>query len=154
MESVRKKNDSLQFLPEDFSQAFLCCLPKKVSGNCAVHGDFYDPQNTRPLSLVNTDNRLIANALRLVIEPLANEWVSKMQRGFLHGRSLLSNVVDVDYESMRVSLKHKRGMLILFDFGAAFPSLSQELMMDCLAKIGIPQELLQAISCLYSNNQN
>ena len=120
-----KRNDSVQFLPEDFTQAFLCCLPKKVSGNCAVHGDFYDPQNTRPLSLVNTDNRLIANALRLVIEPLANEWVSKMQRGSLHGRSLLSNVVDVDCESMQVSLKHKRGMLMLFDFEAAFPSLSQ-----------------------------
>ena len=65
-----------------------------------------------------------------------------MQRGFLHGRSLLSNVVDVDYESMRVSLKHKRGMLILFDFEAAFPSLSQEFMMECLGKIGLPQELL------------
>ena len=149
-----KRSDSVQFLPKDFNQVFLCCLPKKVSGKCSVHGDFYDPQNTRPLSLVNTDNRLIANALRLVIEPLANQWVSKMQRGFLHGRSLLSNVVDVDYESMRVSLKHKRGMLVLFDFEAAFPSLSQELMMDCLCKIGLPQELLQAISCLYSNNEH
>ena len=106
-----KRNDSVQFLPKDFNQTFVCCLPKKVFGNCSVLGDFYDPQNTRPLSLVNTDNRLVGNVLRLVIESLDNEWVSKIQRRFLHGRSLLSNVVDVDYESMRVSVKHNRGMI-------------------------------------------
>jgi hypothetical protein len=77
-----------------------------------------------------------------------------MQRGFLQGRSLLSNVVDIDYESMRVSLKHDRGMLILFDFEAAFPSLSQEFLMECLRKVGLPPSLLHAIECLYVNNRH
>ena len=63
-----------------------------------------------PVTLV----RLIANAYRLVVEPVAGEWVSQMQRGFLMKRSLLANVVDIDFESMRVSLKSDRGMLILF----------------------------------------
>ena len=42
-----QRSDAVQYLPEDFNHAFLCCLPKKVSGQDAVHGDFYDPQNTR-----------------------------------------------------------------------------------------------------------
>ena len=109
-----QRADSLQFLPHDFNQAFLCCLPKKVSGVDAEHGDFYDAKNTRPLSLVNTDNRLIANAYRLVVEPIAGDWVSQMQRGFLMKRSLLANVIDIDFVSMRVSSKSDRGMLILF----------------------------------------
>ena len=67
-------------------------------------------------------------------------------------RSLLSNVIDVDFEAMRVSLKHERGMLILFDFEAAFPSLSREFMLETLQGIGFPPNLLQVISCLYHNN--
>ena len=98
-----QRSDSLQFLMADFNKAFLCCLPKKPSGTDELLGDFYDAKNTRPLSLVNTDNRLIANAYRLAVEPMACEWVSQRQRGFLMGRSLLSSVIDVDFESMRVS---------------------------------------------------
>jgi hypothetical protein len=74
-----------------------------------VHGDFYAPKNTRPLILVDTANRLIAIAYRLVIEPLANKLVSDMQRGFLKDRSMIRNVLEVDWESMQVSLKTSRG---------------------------------------------
>ena len=51
-------------------------------------------------------------------------WVSDMQRGFLGGRSILANVLDVDFESMRISLKAKQSAMVLFDFAAAFPSKS------------------------------
>ena len=54
---------------------------------------YYRGEDTRPLNVVNTDNRLIANAVRLHVEPLLEQWVSPMQQGFLKGRSLLSNVV-------------------------------------------------------------
>ena len=65
-----------------YNLGLLCCLPKKVSGVDTEHGDFYDAKNTRPLSLVNTDNRLIANAYRLVVEPIAGEWVLKCSAVF------------------------------------------------------------------------
>ena len=58
----------------------------------------------------------------MVMEPIACEWVSQMQRGFLPNRSLLASVVDIDYEAMRVSLKSERGMLILFDSRQPFPA--------------------------------
>ena len=63
-------------VPKDFNRAFLFCLPKKPSGQDPVHGDFYAPQNTRPLSLVDTVNRLIANSYRKFLEPLTNQLVS------------------------------------------------------------------------------
>ena len=147
-----QRPDSVNFLPLDFNQAFLCCSPKKPSGTDPTQGEFYDAKNTRPLSLVNTDNRLIANAYRLVVEPIAGDWVSQMQRGFLRQRSLSANVIDIVFESMRVSLKSDHGMLILFDFEAAFPSLSREYMMDMLQGLGLPSELQHVISCLYKNN--
>eukprot|EP00974_Lingulodinium_polyedra_P025634 2477097-Lingulodinium_polyedra.AAC.1 len=49
-------------------------------------------EDLRPLSIVNTDNRLVANALRLRIEPILAQAISEMQQGFLAGRSMLKNV--------------------------------------------------------------
>ena len=83
-----------------FNHAILCCLPKTAARTDPVHGNVHTPEQTRPLSIVNTDNRLVANAYRLLLEPILKDWVSEMQRGFLPGRSMLSNIVDVDYDSM------------------------------------------------------
>ena len=145
-------DDSLKYLASDFNHAFLTCLPKKASGYDDDGRAYFEPGATRPLSVVNTDNRLIASAYKKVIEPLANEWVSSMQQGFLEGRSMLRNVVDIDLASMKVAMQHRNGMLILFDFTAAFPSLSRESMFEILQSIGMPPHMLQAIRCLYANN--
>ena len=81
---------------------------------------------TRPLCIVNKENRVIAAAMRLRLEPILNKWVTLMQQGFLKGRSMLKNMVDIDYEAMTISLRRPQGALILFDFQAAFPSLAHD----------------------------
>ena len=40
----------------------LCCLPKKPIGSDPLLGDYYRAGDTRPLSIVNCDNRLVANS--------------------------------------------------------------------------------------------
>ena len=82
--------------PPGFNEAFLCCLPKKPVKVDEELGDLFDAEHTRPLSIVNTDNRILAAALRLVLEPIAGSWVSGAQRGFLSGRSMLANLLEVD----------------------------------------------------------
>jgi hypothetical protein len=133
----------------EFNLGILCCLPKTKSGEDEDLGDYYEASSTRPLSLVNTDNRIIASAARLCWEPFFNAWVSDVQRGFLKGRSMLSNVVDVDCEAMTVSLTCARGSLILFDFAAAFPSMSHDYMFGVLEWIGVPPEAMSFIRSLY-----
>ena len=89
-----------------------------------MHGDVYSPGKTRPLSIVNTDNRIIANAYRLMMEPIVIKWVSDMQKGFLQGRSMISNVVDIDFEAMRISLNYAHSAIVLFDFACTMHALS------------------------------
>jgi hypothetical protein len=91
--------------------------------------------------------------MRIRWEPLFNKWVSAMQQGFLRGRSMLSNVVDVDYEAMTISLKHPYGALILFDFQAAFPSLAHDYLHEVLCHLGLPGESLNFIKALYDCNR-
>ena len=106
-----------------FNGGLLCCLPKASAGEDEAEGTFYEPSGTRPLTIVNTDNRIIASAYRLRWEPILEPWVSPQQQGFLRGRSLLSNVVAIEEASMEYSLSSLHPGVILFDLAAAFPSV-------------------------------
>ena len=107
-----------------FNHSILCCLPKKPSGQTAAGETYYKAEATRPLNISNVDNRLLTSAARMAWEPILEKWVSDMQRGFLKGRSMLHNLIDIDFVSMKVSLKCEHGALLLFDFKAAFPSVA------------------------------
>ncbi len=48
-----------------FNESILCCVPKKPKAVDPVNGPIYDASCTRPLTLVNTDNRIIASAARI-----------------------------------------------------------------------------------------
>ena len=76
-----------------------------------------------------------------------------MQRGFLRGRSILRNVLEVDWQAMKVSLKASQGAIVLFDFEAAFPSISQDYLFSSLEAVGLPAPLLQVIRSLYKENR-
>ena len=64
------------FIPEDFNHSRLICLPKKPTGTLADGTHFYSPEATRPLSIVNTDNRLIAAAVKINLHDTWEAWIS------------------------------------------------------------------------------
>ena len=133
----------------EFNAGVMACLPKSSIGVTEDGEDIYDAASTRPLSIVNTDNRLMCGAARLRWETIFNKWVSASQKGFLRGRSMLSNVLTVDHEAMRVSLQCKAGAIILFDFKAAFPSVEREFMIESLRWLGMPERQIKFIEVLY-----
>ena len=137
----------------DFNMAILCCLPKKPIGCTPEHGEYFSADATRPLAIVNTDNRLIAGAYRGRLEPIMEPWISLMQRGFLKGRSMIANIVDIDFEAMRISLNCAEGALVLFDFRAAFPSVSHAYLRASLTHIGLPATVLSLVDALYDQNK-
>ena len=78
--------------PKYFNQAWLCLLPKKPK--LVDHrGDIYSPENLRPLSIVSTFNRVIANAMRRKLASRLEELIGPTQKGFMKGRSILDNVI-------------------------------------------------------------
>ena len=80
----------------DLNSSLLMFLPKKASGTISPSGEgYYEAPNVRPLNETNSDNRLLANAVRYAIEPLVGERVSACQRGFIGGRPMLANLVDL-----------------------------------------------------------
>ena len=107
---------------------------------------------TKPLSLGNMDGKLFARALKYCLEDVVDELATQIQRGFIRGRRMFKNIVDIEMEAMRISVTSKNGALVLFDFGAAFPSLSHELLWEVMWRIGIPTKTLKAVQALYQDN--
>ena len=58
-----------------------------------------DPMCTRPLNMKNTDNKIIASANCIALNPDFTRITHKTQNGFTHCRNFLNNMVDVDSAS-------------------------------------------------------
>ena len=140
--------------PEDFNWAFLVCLPKKATRTNPDGTEVYDAGGTCPLSVVDASNRILTNVFRAVLEKRAAAWVSESQRGFLPGRSMIRNVVDIDFAAQNISLKSRARAILLYDFRAASPSISHEFMWDVLDAIGIHHQFIRAIKMFYTDNWN
>ncbi len=85
-----------------FSAGVMVFIPKNVPQEQDGR-KFHAPGDARPLTVVNTDNWLVANAIRLRVQLLAAQGFGAEQRGFLTGRSLLSNVLDIDVDMRMAS---------------------------------------------------
>ena len=66
---------------------------------------------------------------------------------------MLSNVADLEHAAMRTSLQQDRGMLLLLDFKAAFPSVEHEYLKNCLKAFGMPDMALNVMDTLYDQGR-
>ena len=87
-----------------FNHSLICCIPKKPTGADSSGGLWYRAADTRPIAIVDTGNRLIANAAGIRWEKVVGKWARPQQNGFLPKRSILLNVVDLEEAAMRADL--------------------------------------------------
>ena len=135
-----------------FNLGLLTCIPKQTTGVTAARVQYVAPADSRPISMVDTANRLLASAARLRWEVHLGRWICQEQRGFLPNRSLLANVVELEDEAMQTSLRESEGAMLLLDFAAAFPSISQQFLRAALQHVGFPPEAFHLVDALYYKN--
>ncbi|CAK0888681.1 unnamed protein product [Prorocentrum cordatum] len=138
--------------PGAFNLGMLCCIPKGAGEMDPAAGAVHSPGCARPLSLVGVANRLLAAAYKRRWEASLGVWVSDSQRGFLPGRSMLLNVIELKAGAMRAAAGSRQGMVVLVDFKAAFPSVSHGLMQVCLEGFGVPEAARAAPQTFYSDS--
>ena len=68
-----------------------------------------------------------------MIEPL----ITSDQRGFLAGRSMLANLVDVDEAMAYTASRGEGGIAFFVVFAAAFPSIEHEFFLQLWSEIGM-----------------
>ncbi|CAK0873161.1 unnamed protein product, partial [Prorocentrum cordatum] len=140
--------------PEDFNYAFLICLPKG-SGSAVPDGtECFEAGNTRPLSIVDASNRIIASIFRVVLDRFVAPRVSPTQRGFIRGRHMLRNVLDIDFAAQKISVTSNKGAILFFDFQAAFPSIDHTFMREVLSAVGLPMEFVNMLKMFDNDNKH
>eukprot|EP00973_Karenia_brevis_P051047 7089614-Karenia_brevis.AAC.1 len=118
-------------LPVDFNIAYLWLLPK-------TDDDAMRAQNTRPLSGANACAKMMAMALAASFAQGLDSWASPIQRGFIPGRFMLQNVLDVETAAVCLSRTEAKAAAVFFDYAAAFPSLARHFIWLTLMALQIP----------------
>ena len=81
------------------NEQIMVFLPKDVpelDQSDSEGGIHRNPVDTRPLSLKNTDVKLCTGTVNFKLKPCVTRLAHAAQRGFIAGRQLISNVVDLD----------------------------------------------------------
>lgn len=141
-------------LPQNFNYSFLVLLPEGEHEDDHINVSRF-PAKTRPLSLSNTDGKIFADCLRAAIHGHMAAWASPQQRGFISGRPMLSNFMDVESKAIELSaVLGRNGAIVLCDFAAAFPSISHVYLWLAMEYVGIPAFIIQAVKSLYANDRH
>jgi hypothetical protein len=136
-------------LPSDFNFGHLVFIPKGEEDGDPVQVRRH-VSDVRPISLSDTCSKLFANMINEKLTKLAKATVLPQQRGFVRGRSLIDNVLEIEAMALRLAkffVDHSG--LVLFDFKAAFPSLAHSWIFAVLRKMRLPAEIIAMLEALY-----
>ena len=126
--------------PPDFNAGTLHLVPKK--GTPLI-------QDTRPIVVNNTDNRIIASAVKTSLTEVLGPLIDPAQTGSLPGRSMEDNILFFNEKFYGAMEGGEDYDLILFDFAKAFDSVSHDAIFCLLEQVGLPPEWIRAVRGLF-----
>eukprot|EP00253_Pinus_taeda_P005327 PITA_05327 len=122
---------------------FLALIPKETNPRSF---DRY-----RPISLCNSSYKIVAKLLANRIKPLLQKLISPAQGGFVKGRQLLDNVIQIQ-EALHSSYARKeQGMIIKLDMSNAFDRVNRSFLYRVLEAFGFCQDFINIIKACIDN---
>lgn len=146
--------------PSVFNASLLVFLPKGESEFDAQEV-IRKAQDTRPISLKNSDNKTVTGALVSPFQSFAKKHTHRNQNGFVHGRFFLRNVLDLDSASRIFSMHWLNQrydvatcpglipLLAFYDCAVAFPSIAHPWIFLCLESRKFPEWFISALRGIY-----
>ena len=126
--------------PEKFNHSIFHLLPKKGTGYIA---------DTRPLSVSNTYNRIIAAVTKQAIQPAVLSYISTDQTGFTPGRSIEENIERFNELFYAALDGEEEYSMLLFDIEKAFDSVSHKTLHALLEHVGLPEQHRNIVKGLF-----
>lgn len=128
--------------PKEFSAGIVVMIPKK--------GDLSDLNNHRPISMLNTDYKLLmkilANRLSTIVETL----LGPGQTAVVGGRSCTDNLKDIRRIVTRaIESKSFKGFLLTVDLEKAFDKVNHSWLWKVLEKFSFPDGFITILKKLY-----
>ena len=119
------------------NSTFLALIPKEI--NPASFDRF------QPISLCNASYKLLAKLLANQLKPLLWNLTSPLQGGFVKGRHLVDNVIQVQESLHSSSHRKEKGMLIKIDMKNAFDHVKLSFLYKVLLSSGFNDAFVNLI---------
>lgn len=127
---------------KDFNRSRLTLLPKKST--LLVN-------DTRPICVNNTDNRIIAKTLVLCISEAAQSLIGNYQKMFLPGRQMLDHLLSLNEEFYGDWRSQKQRYVLFTDNRKAFDSIRHGFIFSVLHRLCFPPWFINSVRSLLTD---
>jgi len=114
-------------LPNDFGMSLVTLLFKK--------GDPKDITNWRPISLQNTDEKILSKVLATRLAIISAQVLGKEQSGFIPGRETSDVILHSQCVQRLLTKKKRGGYIAMIDFEKAYDSVDHAFLLKILRKM-------------------
>ncbi|SJL06249.1 uncharacterized protein ARMOST_09585 [Armillaria ostoyae] len=126
-----------------FSMGWICPLYKKK--------DRTDIANYRPITLLNTDYKVMTKALAVKLARVAPTVIHEAQAGFVPGRSIFDQI-DLAREMICLAEAEERnGVIVALDQEKAYDRISHDYLWCVMDKLKIPEQFTNTVRSLYTD---
>ena len=131
-------------LSQDQRQSIITLIPKKDKDKSVL-------SNLRPISLTNTDVKIITKAITIKINPILEHIISPTQTGYVPKRQVTDNNFLLD-KIIQLANKTQENLFILsLDAKKAFDSVDHNYMFNTLKAFGFGDEFIYSIQTIYKD---
>lgn len=128
-------------MPEKSRESIVCLLPKK--------GDLSLPKNWRPISLLNTDYKIITKLLVSRFNIFLPTIIATDQYGFVPGRQMEDAIILCQSIIHHLQQTEQSGYLVMLDQEKAFDRVDPEYLLSVLRKYSVPELLVGIVDTIY-----
>lgn len=143
MIQVYNKSYEDKILPFSHRQSLLSLIFKK--------GDHLSLKNYRPISLLNTDLKILSRCLAQRLKVVLHKIIHSDQNGYIKNRYIGFNLRQIQDVIDYCDQYQIDGAIIFVDFSKAFDSLEWNFMKQVLVHFGFKQSFIQWVNLMYTD---
>lgn len=110
--------------------------------------------NWRPISLTNTDYKILAKTLSMRLNSVISKLISEDQVGYIKGRKVATLLRTIDDVTDVINKENRPGILLTIDMFHAFDCISKEYMLEVFKTFGFGDTFTHWVSVLMSGSMS
>ena len=134
-------------LPQGFHEGVISQLYKQA-------GDRLDPASYRPITLLNTDYRLLAKVLARRLSPHLQAIISPEQTAFIPGRSLGENIQLLQLLPHLLHSRRLSAYAVFCDFRKAYDTVDRSFLLQVMDRLGVGAGFLHWVRLLLTGTSS